>query len=133
MEPPEDSNAPAHLGLIPRWHHVDCFVKERSNLDVDSSVSADCFTGFSLLQKEDKDLLKKKIGVSKGAKGIKRKVEEEKKTPKKLKTEDDKAEEKALKVNKHFETCISFLVFYRLTDLLSKNSGAKAQLVLILG
>lgn len=100
MEPSEDSNAPMNIGLIPRWHHVDCFVKERANLEVDASVTADRFTGFSQLEKKDQDVLKKKLGANKVTKGKKRKVEEEEKPPKKQKTDEEEAEEKALKVIK---------------------------------
>lgn len=105
MEPTIDSNAPMNVGLIPRWHHVDCFVRERPNLEVDSSVTADCFTGFSQLENKDQDLLKKKLGaskVNKTTKGKKRKVEDDEQPPKKQKTAEEEAEEKVLKVSLSF-------------------------------
>jgi poly [ADP-ribose] polymerase len=103
MEPSLESSAPMGVGLIPRWHHVDCFVNERENLEVDSSITAECFTGFKKLKKEDQDMLKKKLGASKDKKksagrGKKRKVEDEAKPQKKQKTAEEEAEEKALKV-----------------------------------
>ncbi|XP_031566693.1 poly [ADP-ribose] polymerase 1-like [Actinia tenebrosa] len=102
MEPSAESNAPMGIGLIPRWHHVDCFVEECENLEVDSSITAECFTGFNKLEKTDQDMLKKKLGASKdkkksSGKGKKRKVEEEEKPQKKQKTAEEEAEEKALK------------------------------------
>ncbi|XP_067018725.1 poly [ADP-ribose] polymerase 1-like [Acropora muricata] len=75
QEPDAESNAPAGMA-IPWWHHVDCFVQCRESLSVDSSVTGESFTGFTKLNKEDKALLKRKLG--KGAKtkgkGSKRKA-----------------------------------------------------------
>ncbi|KAK2567464.1 Poly [ADP-ribose] polymerase [Acropora cervicornis] len=68
QEPDADSNAPAGMA-IPWWHHVDCFVQCRESLSVDSSVTGESFTGFTALKKEDKDLLKRKLGKVAKAKG----------------------------------------------------------------
>lgn len=113
MEPSEESNAPMGIGLIPRWHHVDCFVEEREDLEVDSSITAECFTGFNKLEKADQDTLKKKLGASKekkksAGKGKKRKVEEEEKPQKKQKTSEEEAEEKALKVHAMRKHCLDY-------------------------
>ena len=68
MEPDAESNAPAGVP-IPWWHHVECFIENRESLGVESSVTAESFTGFSNLKKEDKDLLKSKLGSGRGKKG----------------------------------------------------------------
>lgn len=81
-------------------------------MDLEDTVTAEMFPGFSTLRKEDQTLLQKKLGKSKGAgkkTGTKRKgsaVEETKgKKSKKVKeeakeekTEEEKKEEEALKV-----------------------------------
>ena len=68
MEPDAESNAPPGVP-IPWWHHVECFIENRESLGVESSVTAESFTGFSNLKKEDKDLLKSKLGSGRGKKG----------------------------------------------------------------
>ncbi|KAM7430085.1 Poly [ADP-ribose] polymerase 1 [Porites harrisoni] len=68
MEPDAESNAPAGVP-IPWWHHVECFIENRESLGVESSVTAESFTGFSNLKKEDKDLLKSKLGSGREKKG----------------------------------------------------------------
>lgn len=75
QEPDAESNAPAGVP-IPWWHHVDCFVKSRESLSVDAAVTAESFSGFTKLKKEDKDLLKSKLGSGgkKKGKGSKRKA-----------------------------------------------------------
>jgi len=68
QEPDAESNAPAGIP-IPWWHHVDCFMENRESLGVESSLTAESFTGFSKLKKEDKDQLKSKLGSEGGKKG----------------------------------------------------------------
>ena len=68
MEPDAESNAPAGVP-IPWWHHVECFIENRESLGVESSITAESFTGFSKLKKEDKDLLKSKLGSGREKKG----------------------------------------------------------------
>lgn len=124
MEPSLDSSAPMNVGLIPRWHHVDCFISERPNLEVDSGVTADCFTGFSQLEKKDQDLLKKKLGVTKATKatkGKKRKIEDDEQPQKKQKTAEEEAEEKALKV-KPSGILICKLSFYSMQSYNSRQN-----------
>ena len=101
MEPDADSNAPAGIP-IPRWHHVDCFIISRASLGVESTVTAESFSGFTKLMKEDKDLLKSKLGSgggNKAGKGGKRKAQavDEVDAKRKKTAEDDKFE-KQLKV-----------------------------------
>ncbi|KAK7474692.1 hypothetical protein BaRGS_00034057 [Batillaria attramentaria] len=44
------------------WHHVDCFVKERDELEFDSDMNPEKITGFKQLKQEDKDILISKLG-----------------------------------------------------------------------
>ncbi len=56
-------------GLIPAWHHVDCFSDNLDDLDA-VGVAADELSGFTKLKKEDKDellvKLKSKTTATKG-------------------------------------------------------------------
>ena len=101
MEPDAESNAPAGFP-IPWWHHVDCFVESRVSLEVESTVTAEVFSGFTKLKKEDKELLKGKLGsggVKKAGKGSKRKAEAvDEVDAKRKKTAEENEEEKKLKV-----------------------------------
>ena len=104
MEPDGESNAPAGVP-IPRWHHVDCFIESRESLEVESSVTAESFTGFSKLKKVDKDLLKSKLGSGGGkkGKGSKRKAPAVDETDaKRKKTVGEDETEKQLKVHAFF-------------------------------
>ncbi len=47
-------------GLIPSWHHVDCFLENLESLDA-SGVTAEELSGFTKLKKETKDELKTKF------------------------------------------------------------------------
>ncbi len=47
-------------GLIPAWHHVDCFLDNMDDLDA-VGVTADELSGFTKLKKEDKDELLSKL------------------------------------------------------------------------
>ncbi|XP_062938873.1 poly [ADP-ribose] polymerase 1 isoform X2 [Cynocephalus volans] len=89
------------LGMIDRWYHPNCFVKNREELGFRPEYSASQLKGFSLLSAEDKDALKKQLpGVKSEGK---RKGDEvdgtdgvAKKKSKKEKDKDSKLE-KALK------------------------------------
>lgn len=52
-------------GLIPSWHHVDCFLDSLEELDAEG-VSAEEVSGFTKLKKEDKDELKEKFAAKGG-------------------------------------------------------------------
>ena len=52
-------------GLIPSWHHVDCFLEALSELDAEG-VTAEELSGFTKLKKEDKDELKGKFAAKSG-------------------------------------------------------------------
>ena len=54
MEPEPEKH---FAGLIPAWHHVDCFLDNLDELDA-VGVVADELSGFTKLKKEDKDDLK---------------------------------------------------------------------------
>lgn len=114
MEPDAESNAPAGVP-IPWWHHVDCFIENRASLEVESTVTAESFSGFTKLKKEDKDLLKSKLGSGggkKAGKGGKRKAQavDEVDAKRKKTTEEDKIE-KQLKV---CTLWVVMLLIYRL-------------------
>lgn len=47
-------------GLIPSWHHVDCFLENLASLEAEG-VSPDELSGFAKLKKEGKDELKQKF------------------------------------------------------------------------
>lgn len=56
MEQP-DPTEHAYAGLIPRWHHVTCFLEQAAELDAEG-VDAEELGGFSKLKKEDQKELK---------------------------------------------------------------------------
>ncbi|XP_012872731.1 PREDICTED: poly [ADP-ribose] polymerase 1 [Dipodomys ordii] len=89
------------LGMIDRWYHPNCFVKNREELGFRPEYSASQLKGFSLLATEDKEALKKQLpGVKSEGKRKGDEVdgtgEVVKKKSKKEKDKDSKLE-KALK------------------------------------
>ena len=52
-------------GLIPSWHHVNCFLEDLAELDAEG-VTAEELSGFTKLKKEDKDELKEKFSAKGG-------------------------------------------------------------------
>lgn len=59
MEQP-DASERSYAGLIPRWHHVTCFLEQATALGAEG-VAADELSGFSKLKKEDQKELKSKF------------------------------------------------------------------------
>ena len=59
MEEP-DLTERAFAKLIPRWHHVACFMERLAELEAEG-VSAQELSGFSKLKKEDQKELKSKL------------------------------------------------------------------------
>lgn len=57
----------AHLGPIPRWHHVGCFKKVRSLVGWEDHFTADMMTGFTGLDKAAQDQVRKLLKPKKGA------------------------------------------------------------------
>lgn len=105
MDPEPDSHAPAGIGPIPWWHHVQCFIENRDTLSVEANVTAESFTGFKQLKKEDQKMLREKLGSGGGKKasrGKKRKVQADEagveKKKKVKKTAEEEKEETLLKV-----------------------------------
>lgn len=49
------------LGMIDRWYHPNCFVKNREELGFRPEYSASQLKGFNLLSAEDKEALKKQL------------------------------------------------------------------------
>lgn len=69
MEPPDPTER-AFAGLIPRWHHVTCFLERAAELEAEG-VLAEELSGFSKLKKEDQKELKTSFpgpGKKKGGK-----------------------------------------------------------------
>ena len=60
-DPEEYGRAAAAVGLIPRWHHVDCFIQAMPHLGV-SKITANNLTGFAKLKKPDREMLTQKLG-----------------------------------------------------------------------
>ncbi|KAM8946664.1 poly [ADP-ribose] polymerase 1 [Pelodytes ibericus] len=80
------------LGMIDRWYHPDCFVSRREELGFLPAYSASQLKGFSILNAEDKDILKSKLPAVK-SEGGKRKgdeVDNSAAAKKKLKKEKEK-------------------------------------------
>ncbi|XP_021535185.1 poly [ADP-ribose] polymerase 1 isoform X2 [Neomonachus schauinslandi] len=89
------------LGMIDRWYHPNCFVKNREELGFRPEYSASQLKGFGLLAAEDKETLKKQLpgvkseGKRKGDE-VDGMVEVAKKKSKKEKDKDSRLE-RALK------------------------------------
>lgn len=66
MEPEPDQTK--YHGLIPAWHHIDCFIDHLEDLDA-VGVAADELSGFTKLKKEDKEELLKKLAPKAANKG----------------------------------------------------------------
>ena len=60
MEQP-DLTQTNYSGLVPHWHHVECFLERAEELGA-GGVSAAELSGFSLLEKVDQTELKTKLG-----------------------------------------------------------------------
>ncbi|XP_013411414.1 poly [ADP-ribose] polymerase 1-like [Lingula anatina] len=78
-----------------RWHHVDCFVENRDELQFSSDMNPDKIPGYKSLKKEDKEMVKEKLGA--GSSGKKRKGDKKKEVPNKKAKKEETEEEKALK------------------------------------
>ena len=59
MELPDPTER-AYGGLIPRWHHVACFLERAAELEAEG-LSAEELSGFTKLKKEDQKDLKAKF------------------------------------------------------------------------
>lgn len=93
-----DSQRAKMYGPVDLWHHVDCFVKNRDELEFGTELNVEKMTGWVNIRKEDKEELIKKLG--KGEKGKKRKAAVEEGTTggkKAKKSKEDTEEEKQLK------------------------------------
>lgn len=62
MEQPDPTER-AFTDLIPRWHHVACFLERATELDAEG-LAAEELGGFSKLKKEDQKELKTKFRSS---------------------------------------------------------------------
>nr|XP_053644979.1 poly [ADP-ribose] polymerase 1-like [Cherax quadricarinatus] len=87
-----DSESAKMYGPVDQWHHVDCFIKKRAELEF--FESADMLPGFNTLSADDKKMLKEKLKKIE----VKRKAEDEPDiASKKIKTEDEEAVRKQSK------------------------------------
>eukprot|EP00117_Sycon_ciliatum_P025830 scpid32102/ scgid21352/ Poly [ADP-ribose] polymerase 1; NAD(+) ADP-ribosyltransferase 1; Poly[ADP-ribose] synthase 1 len=132
MDDPDPDAMYGHGNLIPRWHHVECFVKRRAEIDVSEDVSADMLTGFKQMKKADQEMLTKSLGgpVKTEVKPKKRKAEDEidgGAPLKKVKSPEEEKEEKTLKdqsesVWKIRDKLRQFVSNNGLKELLEENS-----------
>ncbi|GFS80273.1 poly polymerase 1 [Nephila pilipes] len=72
----DDNPENQRYGPAPLWHHVDCFIENKKQLEYNGL--AENLPGFPKLSEEDKDMLKKKMGSN----GKKRKAEDVSSQPK---------------------------------------------------
>lgn len=102
-------------GPVPQWYHVDCFVKNRDDLDY--TLGAESIPGFAALGVDDQRMLKEKIKKIDRKRKPKAADETDGPPAKQAKKPEDPEEEKALKEQ-------SDLV-YKLRDNLQKNLTKK--------
>lgn len=80
-------------GPVDRWHHVDCFVKKRAELEFFDS--GENLPGFFTLSADDKKMVREKLKKTE----VKRKAEDEPDTAtKKIKTEEEETMRKQNKI-----------------------------------
>ena len=60
MEAPDASERGYGAGLIPRWHHLTCFLERATELEAECLVAEE-LSGFTKLKKEDQKELKSKF------------------------------------------------------------------------
>ncbi|EDO46812.1 predicted protein, partial [Nematostella vectensis] len=85
-------------GPVPKWHHVPCFLKAMPDLDISGILTAQHFTGFQKLGKDDQKLLIDKFGSQKQIskkKGKKKSLEASAAMP--VKSASEEKEEQQLK------------------------------------
>ncbi|XP_053378443.1 poly [ADP-ribose] polymerase 1-like [Mercenaria mercenaria] len=104
------------------WHHVDCFVENRDELDFGTDKNPNIITGFSNLKKEDQDMLIEKLGKG-STSGKKRKGETSKGSGGKKKKVEETAEEKALREQSQ--------LLWKFRDALQKDVNNNAMKLLL--
>ncbi|KAK4317648.1 hypothetical protein Pmani_011270 [Petrolisthes manimaculis] len=104
-------------GPIPAWHHVECFCKNRTELEF--FLAADALPGFNTLSADDKKMLKAKLKKIE----VKRKAEDEPDSAanKKIKLEDEKKLCKQNKIMFQHREALSILKRKELTYILECN------------
>ena len=55
-----------YSGLIPSWHHLECFLERLQELEAEG-VSAEELSGFTKLKKPDKEMVAKKLSSKSGS------------------------------------------------------------------
>lgn len=61
LEQADPSEHGQYAGLVPKWHHVACFIDRWAELDAEG-VAAEELSGFTKLKKEDQQELRGKFG-----------------------------------------------------------------------
>ncbi|XP_035211532.1 poly [ADP-ribose] polymerase 1-like [Stegodyphus dumicola] len=114
-----DSESPdaQRYGPIPRWHHADCFVKERQTLEF--TDDAETLPGFNALSDEDKEIIKGKLPPL----GVKRKSETKLPVSEKKSKKADKKEDEVLKAQNK--------LLYDMRDKLQANLSKKDLIALL--
>ncbi|KAK6618637.1 hypothetical protein RUM43_013028 [Polyplax serrata] len=113
-----DGETALRFGPVERWHHVDCFLKAREELEY--FVSGEFLPGFKSLKAEDKKMIKKKIPELPRPAGA---DDTDGPTPaKKLKTDEDEALNKKLKRQNQ--------AIFKYHDLLQQLKSSELQLLL---
>lgn len=108
-------------GPVDQWHHVDCFVEKRDELEFGSDLGANQIKGFDRLKDEDKEMLIKKLG--KGTKGKKRKGDSAKGAGGKKGKKEETEEEKQLKEQSK--------LLWQIRDELEKSVSKQALKILL--
>ncbi|KAJ8308841.1 hypothetical protein KUTeg_013715 [Tegillarca granosa] len=89
-----DSVRAKMYGPVDLWYHLDCFVKDRDELEFGADMNVEKIKGYNQLKKEDRDLLVSKLGkgdkTAKKRKGGNDKGDSGGKKAKKEETEEEK-------------------------------------------
>lgn len=80
-----DADTPYHAGPVPRWYHVDCFVKSLEKLEFFGIIEK--VKGFDELEKDDQKMLIKTVKPIKPPEIDTKKIKTEKKSDEELKEE----------------------------------------------
>ncbi|KAK3578700.1 hypothetical protein CHS0354_008557 [Potamilus streckersoni] len=102
------------------WHHVDCFVEKRDELGFGPEMNVETIKYFSVLKKEDRDMLIEKLG--KGEKPKKRKAEDKGDGGGKKQKKDTEEEKKLKEQNQ---------LIWKIRDELQKSVSNQAMKLLL--
>ncbi|KAK8406811.1 hypothetical protein O3P69_007397 [Scylla paramamosain] len=104
-------------GPVDRWHHVDCFIKKRTELEFYDSGEA--LPGFFTLSADDKKMVKEKLKKIE----VKRKAEDEPDTAtKKIKTEEEEIIRKQNKIMFQHRDALSNVLNKKLLSVILEDN-----------